>query len=97
MNMDNKSNSAAKKTLIIQNKLGLHARAASQFVQIANKFKADITVIRGRQEINGKSIMGVMMLAAAKGSKITVTASGEDADSALDAIEKLVNDKFGEE
>jgi len=92
-----KSNSTVKKTLIIQNKLGLHARAASQFVQKANKFKADITVGKGKQEVNGKSIMGVMMLAAAKGSKITVTASGEDADSALDAVEKLVNDKFGEE
>ncbi|MBI5894258.1 MAG: HPr family phosphocarrier protein [Deltaproteobacteria bacterium] len=97
MNDNNKSNSVAKKTLIIQNKLGLHARAASQFVQLTNKFKADITISRGRQEVNGKSIMGVMMLAAAKGSKITVTASGEDANSALDAIEKLVNDKFGEE
>lgn len=97
MNMDNKSNSTAKKTLIIQNKLGLHARAASQFVQLANKFKADITISRGRQEVNGKSIMGVMMLAAAKGSKITVKAKGDDAHTALDAVEKLVNDKFGEE
>jgi len=97
LNKGSKSNSIAKKVFIIQNKLGLHARAASQFVQITNKFKSDIFVSKGKQEVNGKSIMGVMMLAAAKGSRITVTAKGDDADMAVDAIERLVNNKFGEE
>ncbi len=97
MNKNSKSSSAVKKTFIIQNKLGLHARAAAQFVQITNKFEADIQVSKGALEVNGKSIMGVMMLAAAKGAKIAVTAKGSDAGNALSAIEKLVNDKFGEE
>ena len=94
---NNKSNSSVKKSFTIQNRLGLHARAAAQFVQITNRFKSDITVSKGKQEINGKSIMGVMMLAAAKGSRITVTAKGDDADSVLYAVEKLINDKFGED
>lgn len=95
---NNKSNnSSQKRSFIIQNRLGLHARAAAQFVQITNRFKSDITVSKGSQEINGKSIMGVMMLAAAKGSRITVTAKGDDAHTAMDAIEKLVDGKFGED
>ncbi|MBI5683173.1 MAG: HPr family phosphocarrier protein [Deltaproteobacteria bacterium] len=94
---NNKSNSSVKKTFTIQNRLGLHARAAAQFVQITNRFKSDILVSKGKQEINGKSIMGVMMLAAAEGSRITVTANGDDAENLIYAIEKLINDKFGED
>lgn len=94
---NNKSNSSVQKTFVIQNKLGLHARAAAQFVQVTNRFKSDIIVSKGKQEINGKSIMGIMMLAAPKGSKITVTAKGDDAENVLYAVEKLINNKFGED
>jgi len=77
--------------------LGLHARAAAAFVKIANRFKAHITVIKDSISVNGKSIMGVLMLAAAKGTSIIVAAEGEDAHEALEALGKLINDKFGEE
>lgn len=81
----------------IVNKLGLHARAAAKFVTLASEFESDIRISRNGREVSGKSIMGVMMLAAARGSSILVTADGKDAESALDAIEKLVADRFGEE
>jgi phosphocarrier protein len=80
----------------IINKLGLHARAAAKFVTTASAFKADILVRRQDREVNGKSIMGVMMLAAAKGTEITVKADGEDADDALKAIGELIGNYFGE-
>ena len=86
-----------KKTFIIGNKLGLHARAAAQFVQTANKFTADIFVEKDGQEVNGKSIMGVMMLAAAYSSEIIVKANGVDAEVAIEALHELINRKFGEE
>lgn len=79
-----------KKKLVVKNKLGLHARPASLFVQIANKYDAEISVKKGGQIVNGKSIMGIMMLAAAKGSKIHIIAKGEDAQKAIDELEKLV-------
>ncbi|MBL7084516.1 MAG: HPr family phosphocarrier protein [Candidatus Omnitrophica bacterium] len=79
-----------KKKLVVKNKLGLHARPASLFVQIANKYDAEISVTKGEQIVNGKSIMGIMMLAAAKGSKIHIIAKGEDAQEAIDELEKLV-------
>ena len=82
--------------LPIVNKLGLHARAASKFVTVASQYNARVTVVKDGREVSGKSIMGVMMLAAARGSTIEVTAEGDDADSALDAIDKLVADRFGE-
>jgi phosphocarrier protein HPr len=85
-----------KKKLTITNRLGLHARPAAMFVQLANKFSSDITVERGNEKVNGKSIMGIMMLAAGKGLKITVTAVGEDADEAVRTLEALVKGKFGE-
>ncbi len=85
-----------RKELTITNRLGLHARPAALFVQLANKFNADITVERGNEKVNGKSIMGVMMLAAGKGLKITVTATGADAEEAVKALEALVKGKFGE-
>ncbi|WP_024327805.1 HPr family phosphocarrier protein [Thioalkalivibrio sp. AKL19] len=81
----------------IVNRLGMHARAAAKFVSLASQYAADVTVSRNQQEVNGKSIMGVMMLAAAQGSEITIEAEGEDASEALDALTELVADRFGEE
>jgi len=82
--------------LTIINRLGLHARAATKLVQTAEGFGAEIKVTKGNKTINGKSILGVMMLAAAQGTTITLGAEGEDADAALDALEALFNDRFGE-
>ncbi len=80
-----------KRALTVRNKLGLHARPAALFVQIANKYDAQISVKKGGQIVNGKSIMGIMMLAASRGSKIYVTAIGEDAQEAIAELEKLVS------
>lgn len=85
-----------QQTFTIINKLGLHARAAAKFVTTASTFNADIMVRRDGREVNGKSIMGVMMLAAAKGTDITVCADGDDADAALQAIGELINNYFEE-
>ncbi len=84
------------KTFQIQNKLGLHARAASLFVQLASKFDADITVCKDDQEVNGKSIMGILILAAPKGSEVTLKASGAEAEDAVKALGALIDDKFEE-
>lgn len=81
----------------IINRLGLHARAAAQLVQTANKFKCDVTVEKDGSEVNGKSIMGLLMLAAPQGSILRVTASGEDAEQALAVIGELINNGFGED
>jgi phosphocarrier protein len=81
----------------IINRLGLHARAAAQLVQTANRFRSDITIEKDGLEVNGKSIMGILMLAAPKGARIRVTVSGDDAHQAMEAIGKLVNDGFGED
>lgn len=86
-----------EKTFIIKNKLGLHARAASQFVQIANNFDSEIFVTKNEQEVNGKSIMGILILAAAKGAQITVRAIGSDADGAVAALGELIDQGFGED
>ena len=80
----------------IVNKLGLHARAASKFVTVASQYEADIKVSKDGREVSGKSIMGVMMLAAALGSRIEVSAEGDDAEAALDALDELARDRFGE-
>jgi phosphocarrier protein len=85
-----------ERTLQIVNKLGLHARAAAKLVTLAQKFKSDVRVTKDGREVSGKSIMGVMMLAAAKGSRVTFRAEGPDAEKALDAIEALVARKFDE-
>ena len=85
-----------ERTLTIVNKLGLHARAAAKLVTLAARFKSDIRAIKDGREVSGKSIMGVMMLAAAKGSRITFRAEGPDAEKALDAIEALIARKFDE-
>ena len=81
----------------IINKLGMHARAAAKFVKLASEFSSNIEVERDNQRVNGKSIMGVMMLAAAKGSTITLHADGDDAQRAIDALSDLINNRFGED
>ena len=86
----------AEGTLEIRNELGMHARAATKFVQTANKFKSEITVEKDGQVVNGKSIMGVLLLAAAKGTRIVVRCTGEDAKDALATLAALVQEKFGE-
>lgn len=85
------------KELTLINKLGLHARAAAKFVNLASGFESDITISRNGKTVNGKSIMGVMMLAASCGSTIEVNADGSDAEQALQQIEQLVQERFGEE
>jgi phosphocarrier protein len=87
----------AKKEFTILNKLGIHARPAAQFVKMANRFQADIFVEKDGEEVDGKSIMGLMMLAAGHGSVITVSADGADAEEALAALEDLISRKFEEE
>jgi phosphocarrier protein len=80
----------------IQNKLGLHARAAAKLTQTASRFAADVWLSRNGRRVNAKSVMGVMMLAAGRGSRIAVETQGADAEAALEAIAALVDDKFGE-
>lgn len=82
--------------ITIINRLGLHARAATKLVQTASQFGAEVHIVKDGQRVSGKSILGVMMLAAAKGSQITLEADGADADAALQALEELINDRFGE-
>lgn len=80
----------------IINKLGLHARAAAKFVSTAGQFSANVLLAKGNQQINAKSIMGVMMLAASKGTVLTLTTEGEDESEAMSALLALINDRFGE-
>jgi phosphocarrier protein len=87
----------AEREIRIQNKLGLHARAAARFATTAGAFASDIYLRKDEIEVNGKSIMGIMMLAAAKGTDLVVRAEGPDAEQALDALEALVNNRFGED
>ena len=86
-----------ERNVVIQNRLGLHARACSVFVKEAAKFASHITVVRDGLEVNGKSILGVMMLAAERGAEITLRAEGADEAQAIEALVKVVDDKFGEE
>lgn len=83
--------------LSIVNKLGLHARAAAKLVTLAGSFKSDIQLTKGERCVNGKSMMSVLMLAAAMGSQVLVSANGDDAAQALEAITALIADRFGEE
>ncbi len=85
-----------RRPVIICNKLGLHARAAARFVTLASRFESHIELVRGQQCVNGKSIMGVMMLAAGLGVQLEITAEGADAGQALDALATLVEACFGE-
>ncbi|HKI70513.1 MAG TPA: HPr family phosphocarrier protein [Verrucomicrobiae bacterium] len=88
---------AMTKELLVSNKLGIHARPAAMFVKTANRFQSDIFVEKDGEKINGKSIMGLMMLAAGPGSKLTVHAEGTDARQALTELEALVKRKFDED
>lgn len=83
--------------LLIQNQKGLHARAAAAFVKSVSDFDAEVTVSKNGQEVDGSSILGLMMLGASKGSTITVKASGNEAQEAINAVSVLVNSLFGEE
>ena len=85
------------KDLVVSNKLGVHARPAAMFVKVANKFQSDIYVEKDGETVNGKSIMGLMMLAAGPGSKLHVRASGTDASQALNELEALLKRKFDED
>ncbi|MEX2111421.1 MAG: HPr family phosphocarrier protein [Gemmatimonadaceae bacterium] len=80
----------------ILNKLGIHARPAAEIVKAAGKFKSNITIVRDDLEVNAKSIMGVMMLAAECGATVTLRATGEDADGAVDTLAAVIAAKFGE-
>ena len=91
------SSSNNSRLFSIRNERGLHARAAAKFVKTAGEFDADINVSKDGQTVSGASIMGLMMLAAGIGSTIEVSASGKDAVAVLDALEKLIDDRFGEE
>lgn len=85
------------KVFMIKNKLGLHARAAAMFVRLSNRFSSDIKLIKDGYEVNGKSILGILSLAAIKGSELKIITTGEDAEEALGEIEKLIESGFGEE
>lgn len=85
-----------QRTFLIVNTLGLHARAAAQLVQTANRYQCEVLVERDGQSVNGKSIMGVLMLAAAKGTEVQVVCEGPDADPAMAALAKLIEAGFGE-
>ena len=84
------------KELLVQNKMGIHARPAAMIVRITNKFKADVFVEKDEEQVNGKSIMGLMMLAAGKGSKVKFIATGEDAAAMMTELEALFARKFDE-
>jgi phosphocarrier protein len=85
-----------RRSFVIKNKLGLHARAAAQLVQLAASFSADLAITKDGQTVNGKSIMGLMMLAASQGATIEVEADGADAAEMLAAVEALIENKFNE-
>jgi len=87
----------SSRNVIIINKLGMHARAAAKLVKLATSFESDIDIEKDSRRVNAKSIMGVMMLAASKGSTITLHAEGSDAEQSLDSIEQLINDRFDED
>jgi phosphocarrier protein len=87
----------AAKDLTIENRNGLHARPAALFVKTSSRFRAEVWVEKDGERVNGKSIMGLMMLAAGKGSVLRITAEGEDADTLIHELEQLVRSRFGEE
>ena len=86
----------AEREVKIVNKLGIHARPAAEIVKTAGKFKSNVTITRDDLEVNAKSIMGVMMLAAECGASVTLRAKGDDADAAVDALAEVIAAKFGE-
>jgi phosphocarrier protein HPr len=85
-----------KQDIQIINKLGLHARASTKLTQTASQFESEIWIEKSGRKVNAKSIMGVMMLAAANGSTVTIEANGADEQAAMDALKNLINDYFGE-
>lgn len=85
-----------EREVIIVNRLGLHARAAAKFVTLASTFSSTVDISKDGQTVNGKSIMGVMMLAASRGTNIVITTRGEDEQEAANQLEELVREKFGE-
>ena len=85
-----------EKRIIIKNKLGLHARAASKFVNLANRFKSKVKIIKNNDEIDGKSILGILTLAATQGTEIILRVEGEDEEKAIKALKNLINNKFQE-
>jgi phosphocarrier protein HPr len=87
----------ASREVEIINKLGMHARAAAKFVKLASSFSSKIEIERKKQRVNGKSIMGVMMLAASKGTRVTIYTEGEDAQESLDKLIELINNLFDED
>jgi phosphocarrier protein HPr len=88
---------ATERAAVIKNELGMHARAATKFVQLAAKYPCDVTVVKDGHEVNGKSIMGLLMLVAAKGTTIVIRARGQRCEEAVAALCQLVDDKFGED
>lgn len=88
---------SVSKSLVIKNRKGLHARAAAAFVKVAEKYDANIEVEKSGQKVSGCSIMGLMLLAAAMGTTITIYAEGNDEESAINELSKLIDDKFGED
>ena len=88
---------SVSKSLVIKNRKGLHARAAAAFVKVAEKYDANIEVEKSGQKVSGCSIMGLMLLAAAMGTTITIYADGQDEENAINELSKLVDDKFGED
>jgi len=94
--LNGKDYNMIQQDLEIINKLGLHARASAKFTQLAAKYKSDVWLSRNGRRINAKSIMGVMMLAAGKGAKVTLEADGADEKECVEALIALINDKFGE-
>ncbi|MCS7063829.1 MAG: HPr family phosphocarrier protein [Methylacidiphilales bacterium] len=95
--IQNLASDKAELHIEIQNKLGLHARPAAMFVRVANRFSSEIIVEKDGEEINGKSIMGLMLLAAGQGSKLKIIATGKDAHEALRALGEIIERKFDEE
>jgi len=92
-----KEDLVVEEIVIVQNSLGLHARPAAMLVELASRFSSHIVVQKGKTEVNGKSIMGIMMLAAGKGSKLKIKIEGSDAQEAMVALKNLIKDKFNEE
>ena len=94
---DTAAKTSSTKDLTVLNRLGLHARPSAQFVKTCSRFKSDIWIEKDGEQVNGKSIMGLMMLAAGLGSKLTITCEGADTDKALAEIEALIARKFDED